>query len=131
MVTFQLTAQQVGSSGRCTQIQGFHIAVPQLACADEANVPSGSFAVLHEPRTALRCARFGAAEPPRTPRPAQLIESFDFFKPVGPGLAAVARRGWSLLMANPAPRWRERFAISSLRHPSWHGALPAALYDGC
>ena len=107
--------------------------LPEVVClpagADEANVPSGSFAVLHGPRTALLYTRFGAAEPAKTLRTAQTFEVFEVFGSSFPIFGDVARRGWSLLMANPAPRWRERFAISSLRHPSWHGALPAALYD--
>ena len=110
-------------------MQGFPIGVTLPVGADEANVPSGSLAVRHVHRTALLCTRFGAAEPPRTPRPAQTLQTLEVFGPAFPIFGDVARRGWSLLMANPAPRWRERFAISSLRHPSWHGALPAALYD--
>ena len=110
-------------------MQGLLKVVLLPAGADEANVPSGSFAVLHEPRTALLYTRFGAAESPKTPRTAQTLEVLELLPAVFPIFGYVARRGWSLLMANPAPRWRERFAISSLRHPSWHGALPAALYD--
>ena len=61
-------------------MQGLLKVVLLPAGADEANVPSGSFAVLHEPRTALLCTRFGAAEPPRTPRPAQTLEELEVFR---------------------------------------------------
>ena len=123
-------AQDLNSTlGSCTQIQGLPEVVWLSAGVDEAIVPSGSLAVLHEPRTALLYTRFGAAEPLKTLRTAQTVEVFEVFGSSFPIFGDVARRGWSLLMANPVPRWRERFAISSLRHPSWHGALPAALYD--